>query len=56
VGGLAAKIEPWVAPETRHHLVPAAADALEGALSLARIAAEAPTVPEHPDGLVLQFR
>lgn len=58
VGGLARKIEPWLAPETRRHLVPPAGDALEGAIGLARTAAEATTVPEHPsrDQLVLQLK
>jgi glucosamine kinase len=54
-GGLAAKIEPWLASSTRRHLVAPAGDALEGALRLARVAAEAPTVPDHPDQLVLQL-
>jgi len=54
-GGLALEIEPWLAPKTRRHLVPPAGDALAGALSLARVAAEAPTVPDHPDQLVLQL-
>jgi glucosamine kinase len=40
-GGLAPVIEPWLAPETRVHLVPAAADALGGALELARAEAAA---------------
>jgi glucosamine kinase len=40
-GGLAPVIEPWLAPETRVHLVPAAADALGGALQLARAEAAA---------------
>jgi glucosamine kinase len=35
-GGLAPVIEPWLAPKTGVHLVPAAADALGGALRLAR--------------------
>jgi glucosamine kinase len=41
VGGLAPHIEPWVSPCTRMHLVPPAGDALDGALQLARGAAEA---------------
>ena len=41
VGGLAAHMEPWVSPPTRAHLVPAVGDALDGALQLARSAAEA---------------
>jgi len=40
VGGLAPHIEPWLASATRRRLVPAAGDALEGALQLARAAAE----------------
>ena len=35
-GGLAASIEPWLGAETRARLVAPAADALEGALQLAR--------------------
>ena len=38
-GGLAAHMEPWLAPTTQNHLVPAAGDALTGALQLARAAA-----------------
>jgi glucosamine kinase len=41
VGGLAPHIEPWVSPRTRTHLLPPAGDALDGALQLARSAAEA---------------
>ena len=40
VGGLAASIEPWLADDTRHHLVAAQGDAVAGALQLARNAAE----------------
>jgi glucosamine kinase len=35
-GGLSSSIAPWLSRETKHHLVPAAADALAGALRLAR--------------------
>jgi len=38
-GGLAASIEPWLSEETRRLLVPPAADALTGAVDLARAAA-----------------
>jgi len=41
MGGLARFLQPWVAPETRHRLVPPAGDALSGALRLARAAAAA---------------
>lgn len=44
-GGLAAGIEPWLSPETRARLVPPAADALDGALQLARAAASTPSAP-----------
>ena len=40
VGGLAAHIEPWLADATRLRLVPPVGDALDGALRLARTAAE----------------
>jgi glucosamine kinase len=40
-GGLAASIEPWLSPATRKYLVSPAGDALDGALQLARAAAEA---------------
>jgi glucosamine kinase len=40
VGGLAAPIEPWLAGATRRRLVAPAGDALDGALRLARVAAE----------------
>lgn len=39
MGGLAKHIEPWLADETRRHLVPPAGDALDGALRLAAAAA-----------------
>jgi glucosamine kinase len=57
LGGLA-DIEPWLTKESRRYLVPPTADALEGALRLARMVAEATTVPEHPlaDELVLKLR
>lgn len=35
-GGLSSSVTPWLSPETRRRLVPAAADALAGALWLAR--------------------
>jgi glucosamine kinase len=35
-GGLASEIEPWLARETKQHLVAAAGDALSGAILLAR--------------------
>jgi N-acetylglucosamine kinase-like BadF-type ATPase len=58
VGGLAVSIEPWLTKETHRYLVPLAGDALEGALRLARMAAEATTVPGHPlaDQLVLKVQ
>jgi glucosamine kinase len=39
VGGLSAAIEPWLAPDTRRHLVAPAGDAVAGAVQLARNAA-----------------
>jgi glucosamine kinase len=39
MGGLAPLLQPWLAPETRSHLVAPAGDALAGALALARRAA-----------------
>jgi glucosamine kinase len=39
-GGLAASIEPWLADATRRHLVAPLGDAVDGALQLARNAAE----------------
>jgi glucosamine kinase len=41
-GGLAASMEGWLAPATRDRLVPAAGDALSGALLLARAEAHSP--------------
>jgi glucosamine kinase len=41
-GGLARSLEPWLGPATRAHLVEAAADALSGALQLARSTADSP--------------
>lgn len=41
MGGLAAGLEPWLAPATRARLVPPAGDALDGALRLARALADA---------------
>lgn len=41
VGGLAPVMVDWIAPATRARLVPAAGDALDGALQLARAAADA---------------
>jgi glucosamine kinase len=38
-GGLAKHIEPWLADETRRHLVQPTGDALDGALRLAGAAA-----------------
>lgn len=40
VGGLAPSVEPWLAEDTRRHLVPPRGDAVSGALRLARDAAE----------------
>jgi glucosamine kinase len=40
VGGLAASIEPWLAPRTRRRLSAPLGDAVDGALQLAREAAE----------------
>jgi glucosamine kinase len=40
VGGLALPMKQWVSDSTRAHLVPPAGDALDGALQLARAAAE----------------
>ena len=39
-GGLSSSLEPWLSQETKRRLVPAAADALAGALWLARAEAE----------------
>jgi glucosamine kinase len=41
VGGFAAAARPWLAEETTNHLVEPAGDAVQGALTLARSAAEA---------------
>jgi len=40
VGGLADKIEPFLAARAKEHLAAAAADAVSGALALARAEAE----------------
>jgi glucosamine kinase len=40
VGGFAVAVQPWLAPATTMHLVEPAGDALQGALMLARSAAE----------------
>jgi glucosamine kinase len=40
VGGLADTMTQWVSPDTRMHLVQPAGDALDGAIQLARVAAE----------------
>ena len=40
VGGFAAAVRPWLAPATKMHLIEPAGDALQGALMLARSAAE----------------
>lgn len=40
VGGLAPHVQPWISHETRAHLVLPAGDALDGAVQLARAAAE----------------
>jgi glucosamine kinase len=40
VGGLADAMEQWVSSETRIHLIQPAGDALDGAIQLARVAAE----------------
>jgi glucosamine kinase len=45
VGGLVAQIEPWLADATKGRLVPPAGDAVDGALRVARAAAE--TAPER---------
>jgi glucosamine kinase len=41
VGGLAARIEPWLAEDTKRRLVLPTGDAVDGALRLARAAAQA---------------
>jgi glucosamine kinase len=40
VGGLAEAMAQWVSPDTRLHLIQPAGDALDGAIQLARLAAE----------------
>ena len=45
-GGLSSSIGPWLSPETKRHLVPAAADALAGALWLARAEARSAALDE----------
>ena len=40
MGGLASHIEPWLAPGTKTHLVPPEGDALDGALRMAKAAAD----------------
>jgi glucosamine kinase len=57
-GGLGTVVERWLADSTKRYLVPPLGDALEGALSLARVAAEAPTVPEAApfDTLAVEIR
>jgi glucosamine kinase len=40
VGGLADAMAQWVSPDTRMHLIRPAGDALDGAIALARVAAE----------------
>jgi glucosamine kinase len=40
VGGLADTMARWVSPDTRVHLIQPAGDALDGAIALARVAAE----------------
>ena len=42
MGGLAEHMEPWLAEQTRRHLVPPVGDALDGALRLAAAAAGLP--------------
>ena len=41
VGGFAAALQPWLAPQTTSLLIRPAGDAVQGALTLARAAAEA---------------
>jgi glucosamine kinase len=55
VGGLADAMAQWVSPETRLHLIQPAGDALDGAIHLARLAAETQepdlqTTDVHDDG------
>jgi N-acetylglucosamine kinase-like BadF-type ATPase len=40
VGGLAETMAQWVSSDTRMHLIEPAGDALDGAIALARVAAE----------------
>ena len=47
-GGLSSSLEPWLGSETKRRLVPAAGDALTGALWLARAEAEC-SAPAHRD-------
>jgi glucosamine kinase len=49
MGGLAAGIEPWLAPATRARLVPPAGDALDGALRLARTLSGQEVRPPAPN-------
>jgi N-acetylglucosamine kinase-like BadF-type ATPase len=42
MGGLAEHMQPWLAEETRRHLVRPAGDALDGAIRLAAAAAGLP--------------
>jgi glucosamine kinase len=42
VRGLASPIEPWLADEIRRHLAAPLGDAVDGALQLARNAAQSP--------------
>ena len=44
VGGLADAIAQWVSSDTRRHLIQPAGDALDGAIALARVAAESQTL------------
>ncbi len=39
LGGLASSMQPWLAPDVQRRLVPVEGDALDGALHLARRAA-----------------
>jgi glucosamine kinase len=55
VGGLADAMAQWVSPDTRLHLIQPAGDALDGAIHLARLAAETQepdlqTTDVHDDG------
>jgi len=44
VGGLAEAMAQWVSSDTRRHLIQPAGDALDGAIALARVAAEGQTL------------